>query len=340
MKNTKKNALVLLLITVIVLFFLLKDEFPEIVEVIRNVNLYWFFLAAFAYFIYLWCKMITLYYLARRHSRKVNKKNLLTQTFIIQFFNGITPFATGGQPMEVYLLKKKGVKVATATNVIVQNFILYQTALITYGVIALYLNAKYQLFTMNPVLNSLLILGFIINICVGVVLLFISFSTKFNNFVGMLIIKFATKMKLVKEKEKVIEKWHEKLEEFHSSAALLKKEKSIFLKGYLWNLIGLTAFYLVPYLLFLSLGTSSIAPITPMVSIVGSAYVLIIGIFVPIPGGSGGIEWGFTQLFGKYLISSVLSALLILWRFVTYYACTIIGGILFSITKGDVKECE
>lgn len=337
MKDTKKNAIVLLLITAIILYFLLKDEFLSVVEVIRNVNIWWLLLATLGFLIYLWFKAITMHLLAKRYSSKVNRKNLFTQTLIIQFFNGITPFSTGGQPMEVYLLKKKGIKIATATNIIVQNFILYQLALITYGVIALFLNGHFHLFTMNNLLHTLILLGFIINIAVGIILLFISFSTKFNNFVGTLVIKLATKVKIVKNREKVIEKWHEKLEEFHSSALLLKKEKMILVKGYLYNLIGLTTFYLIPFFVVLSFGLES-ASISILVSITGSAYVLLIGNFVPIPGGSGGIEWGFLELFGRYLSTNVLSATLILWRFITYYASTIIGGILFSITKGDVKK--
>lgn len=339
MKDTKKNAILLLFITFIVLFFLLKDDFHNIMEVIQNVNFVWLLLAILVYFFYIWFKAITIYILTKEHSEKIRLKDMLNQTIITQFFNGITLFSTGGQPMEVYMLKKKGIKVATATNIIVQNFIVYQLALITYGIIAVLLNYKLRLFTMNSALQTLIVLGFIINIVVGVVLLFISFSTKFNDFVGTCIIRFATKVKLVKNQEKVIEKWHEKLDDFHQGAVLLKRKKSILVKGYLYNLLGLTAFYLVPFFVVFSLGIEK-ETLSLVVSLVGSAYVLVIGNFVPIPGGSGGIEWGFVQLFNSYLSASVLSATLILWRLITYYLPTAIGGILFSITKGDVKRCE
>lgn len=300
-------------------------------------NIIWFLIAIIVYCFYIWFKAITLYILTKEHSKKIKLKDMITQTIITQFFNGITPFSTGGQPMEVYMLKKKGIKVATATNIIVQNFILYQLALITYGFIAVFLNEQLHIFTMNSALQTLIILGFVINIVVGLVLLFISFSTKFNDFVGTFLIRLATKVKLVKNQERVIEKWHEKLDEFHSGAELLKRKKSILVKGYLYNLLGSTAFYLVPFFVVHSLGLAT-ENLEILVSIVGTAYVLVIGNFVPIPGGSGGIEWGFVQLFSSYLSAPVLSATLILWRMITYYIPTSVGGILFSITKGDVKE--
>ena len=69
----------------------------------------------------------------------VNEKEKLSlaQAFqhmiITQFFNGITPFSTGGQPMEIYMLKNHGFRYTKATNVIMQNFIVYQLALVIFG---------------------------------------------------------------------------------------------------------------------------------------------------------------------------------------------------------------
>jgi uncharacterized membrane protein YbhN (UPF0104 family) len=71
---------------------------------------------------------------------------------------------------------------------------------------------------------------------------------------------------------------------------------------------------------------------------VSSAFVLIIGNFVPIPGGSGGIEYGFLKFFGIFVTSSILSSGLIVWRFITYYLGIIIGGVALGFFKGDGKK--
>ena len=68
-------------------------------------------------------------------------------------------------------------------------------------------------------------------------------------------------------------------------------------------------------------------------TITASAYVYVIGAFVPIPGASGGIEYGFTQFYGNFLNIKTTFALLIIWRFITYYLGIIIGGLLFSLEK-------
>ena len=61
------------------------------------------------------------------------------------------------------------------------------------------------------------------------------------------------------------------------------------------------------------------------------------GSFVPIPGASGGIEFGFMQFYGNFITGSSLTAVLIVWRFITYYFPMIVGALVFSLEK-KVKE--
>ena len=73
--------------------------------------------------------------------------------------------------------------------------------------------------------------------------------------------------------------------------------------------------------------------VTPGVGVVTSAYIMIIGSFVPIPGGTGGLEYGFMQFYGNFIKGSVLSAAMLVWRFVTYYFGIILGAIALYIKR-------
>ena len=105
---------------------------------------------------------------------------------------------------------------------------------------------------------------------------------------------------------------------------------------FFFNLIALFLFYLVPYFVFM--GLNSNLEIGPLEVVVSSAFILIIGNFVPIPGGSGGIEYGFLQFFGSFASGAFVSSALIIWRFVTYYLGIIIGGISLGFFKGDENK--
>ena len=70
------------------------------------------------------------------------------------------------------------------------------------------------------------------------------------------------------------------------------------------------------------------------------AYVMIIGSFVPIPGGTGGIEYSFIFFF-QYLISgSILHAAMLVWRLISYYLGMIFGAIALSLYRKKEKKCE
>ena len=75
-----------------------------------------------------------------------------------------------------------------------------------------------------------------------------------------------------------------------------------------------------------------------MNTLTSSAYVLLIGAFVPIPGASGGIEYGFVKFFGNFLSNSMTNAVLLVWRFITYYFGMIIGMIAFNLDERSNGE--
>lgn len=336
MKSLKKNTLILLFITLVILFFVLKDDYDVILNNLILANK-WLILAGTIMIVLYWVfKALCLYLIVKEYNKNVKYITMFKQILVTQFFNGVTPFSTGGQPMQVYMLKNSGVKVAAATNIIVQDFIMYQFALIVIGLFALVANFYYNFFAVSQTLYSLIIIGFLINLAVGLVLLFVSFSKKFNDYIGKLVINIASRTRFVKDKDAVISKWEEKLAEFHSGAKLFKKKKMLFVKCFCAHLLGLIVYYIIPFFVFLSFDIDLSISIPAVIT--SSAFVLIIGNFVPIPGGSGGIEYGFLEFFGSFIPGSILSSGLIVWRFITYYLGIIVGGITLGFYKGDEKK--
>ena len=334
MKNAKRNTIILLLIAVVVMYFILKDDFQSIVENLLLANKWLILFSLCLVCLYWLFRAISLYLIVKRYKKKIRFKVIFHQTLITQFFNGITPFATGGEPMQVYMLTKSGVKVANATNIIVQEFIMYQIALVLIGFLSLLLNFKFNLCSVTPVLGNMIILGFVINIIIGLFLIFVSFSKKFSNYVVKLALKLGVKFKIIKDIEKTTNSLNEKLEEYNESGTMLKKNKKLFFNCVMLNFAALVIFYLIPYFIFLSLGYD----IGLMQVFVSSSFILLIGNFVPIPGGSVGIEGAYLLFFEKFLPSAPLNASLIIWRGITYYFGIIVGGISLGFFKGDVKK--
>ena len=100
----------------------------------------------------------------------------------------------------------------------------------------------------------------------------------------------------------------------------------------------MTFYFLVPLPLAYALGVGS--SINIISTIAAGSYIYNMGCYVPIPGATGGMEVGFFGFFGNfYTDSAILSSLMILWRFITYYLPTLIGAIAFNIGPGkDAKK--
>ena len=326
LKNIKKNTIVLCIITFIVLFILLKDDFDNIVSILFRMDIKYILLALLFYLLSISIKGLV-NYLIVHNKNKLSIREAIKHNVITQFFNGVTPFASGGQPMEIYMLTEHDISLAKATNYTLQSFVLYQVALVICGLIAVIYNLYSDLFTTNYFLRECVLLGFVINIIVVIFLIFISFSKK-SVVIAKKIFKRVNKLFHNRFDE---EKIFKVLDDFYQTERELKKNKKLVILGILLNIVSLVCFYVTP--LFVVSGLHETTNLTFIHTITASAYVYIIGSCVPIPGGTGGIEYGFTQFFGMLIPNSQLQASLISWRFITYYFGIIIGAILFDFEK-------
>lgn len=334
-KSIKKNAIFLLALTIIVLYFILKDDLPGVVEALSNTNYVFIIIAVILYFSSIFLRALATY-LTIDNRKKISLIEAVKHNTIVQFFNGITPFYVGGQPAEIYMLTKHGLSVSKSTSIVVQNFIFYQTALVIFGILAVIYNGIFHIFPSSKLLEKLVLLGFAINIIVLIALYLVTLCKEKVKKVSEYLLRLLSKLKIIKDMDRKKEQLFEKIDEFHSSSRELCKQKSLFIKGVILNFISLIALYITP--LFIAYALHDFTSLTAINTLVTSAYVLIIGAFIPAPGASGGIEYGFISFFGAFLPRVVLNSALLIWRLITYYLGMIAGALLVNTERGESKK--
>ena len=325
------NFVVLLLVTVIVLFLCLKDNYHAIINTLISMDIKWLIVGFICILMYWFLKTLPLYYFTKSHKKNFTYKSAVILLLRTQFVNAITPFATGGQPYQVYYLNKEGIRSSTSTSIILENFIVYQIALVFLGIIAMVCNFFFQIFPHNDLLTHLITLGFIINTLVIVVSFIVAFGKNISKKILHFGITVLSKLKIVKDKEKKLEKWNESITNFHKSAKVLMEDKKLFFSMIIVNLVALSILYMIP--VFVLYAAGSFDKVNVGIAIIASAYVMLIGSFVPIPGGTGGLEYGFMRFYGFFIRGSLLSATMLIWRFITYYFGLIVGGIAFNVNR-------
>ena len=78
---------------------------------------------------------------------RMQKGNRLWNSFKVvmsgHFFNAITPFASGGQPMQAFIMMKQGIPLGTSASVLLSKFIIYQLTLTLYSLVVLILQLNF-----------------------------------------------------------------------------------------------------------------------------------------------------------------------------------------------------
>lgn len=329
--KNKLNILLLILVTVIVLYISLKDDFNEVVQGLTQLKLFWILIAFIFVIGYYFFRTLSLFNFVKKFKEDITFKKIFKIVFITQFFDGITPSSSGGQPYQIYAFKKEDIKLVDATNIAIQNFIVYQIALVLLGLIAVISNKYLKLFDQLGIIKNLILLGFIINVIVIIGLFSLAFMKKLNKFIVKIVVKILSKLKIIKNKDEIIENLNTTVETFHDGALILLKNKKDFVKTIFFNFMALLLLYSIPAIIIF--GQGDYISINVLESIIASAHVMLIGSFIPIPGASGGLEYAFTQFYGVFIKNASLTLVMLLWRTLTYYFGVIVGAVLLNIRK-------
>ena len=332
------NLITIIVVVALVLIVSLNYNFDTIAYHIINMNNLWFIIAIIVMMISRLIIGICSYMMVKINEEYVSIWKMIQINYIIPFFHGITPFSGGGQPMEIYYLHNEGISKTKSTNIVLQNFILFQSALIILSIIAVFYNFFFKLFPSDSVMRGLVTLGFVINFLVLLFSYMLSFSKKVNKFILNKGVSFLAKIKIIKNVDTTREKLNNYINKFYTSAAFLKKQKGRVVFVLLLNVLSLIIQYSVPYVVAVGMGVSHLSFLS---IVVATTYVMMIGSFVPIPGGTGGIEYGFVYFVG-YIIdeTGLVTAIMLIWRLISYYFAMVIGAVSLIFYRKKEKECE
>ena len=167
--KNKLNIVILILVTILVLYISLKDNFLEVIDGLTKINIFWIIIALIFALGYYYFRTLSLLTFVKKFKDNISFKKIFKIVFVTQFFDGITPSSSGGQPYQIYAFSKENIKVIDGTNIAIQNFIVYQIALVLLGLIAVLSNKYLNLFDDLGVIKKLILLGFIINVLVIII---------------------------------------------------------------------------------------------------------------------------------------------------------------------------
>jgi uncharacterized protein (TIRG00374 family) len=257
-------------------------------------------------------------------------------SMIGRFFDAVTPFGSGGQAVQGYVLIKDGMQPGYVVLIIVIKSIAYQFAIAVMSVLAMIFFGP---FFRNRISNLMVfvIIGLVINV---IVLFFYTvFFIRKEKALKIIftLINLLRKFKLIKRPFRYKRYAHKEVTLFREGLGHIASKPNMLVKTFIYQVIRLLFLYSVPVFIYLAIENKT----TELIHIISSQAVLtMIASYVPLPGASGGTE-GIGYLFFKiFFRENIVLSVVLLWRILTYYSKILIGGVFTLISPEKPLDSE
>lgn len=325
-----RNAIVFILLIILTFYIILKDQNTgEMFQVLGTVKIQYILIAILCMCIYILGESINI----GRTLKALNEKTTFFQNIkyalIGFFFSGITPAASGGQPMQIYYMYKDKISVANSTLALLINLSSMQVVTISLALVSVIINHN----IMNTALICFFVIGILLNASALTLLIIAIFYKKLLQKIINSVVKIMKKIK-IRNVEKKQEKIENELSKYQASSDYIKGHKKVILKTICTTYIQFLAFYSVSYWVYRSFGLNEYN-ILRIISIQSVLYGTVSGI--PSPGAVGVTEGGFIELFKTVFPQTMISGAMILNRGINFYLLIIVSAI---ITMINAIKCQ
>ena len=262
---------------------------------------------------------------------KVRPLVAIKTSLLGKFYDGITPFSTGGQPMQIYYMTTKGIGGAESSAIVLIRYFGSMFAFTVLGAAFMIAGAAKNVLAGVSGSTLLLVAGWVglaINFLLPLfILFFVLFPRLARKLTGWFIF-VGVKLKIVKHKERTMRKALRTVKDFiHCFRIIVRRPVCLvlfLLCCFAENFLTLS----VPFFVMNALS----CPLDGMFfTIIALNVFTTFGVsFIPTPGNTGVIE-GMGVLAFSAAAGATLAWSVLFWRFSVYYIYILIG-IVWTIT--------
>ena len=346
----KKNLKYVLNIAFIVLigyltFRLLfgKQEFSDIIRDLHLADKRWLVLGVAFVFFFVAGESVIIKYMLHLFKQDIPFPRCLKYSFIGFFFSCITPSSSGGQPAQMYYMKKDDIKLGYSTLVMLVITVAYKAVLVILGVLFLIFQFGYIKIHLGK-LGWLLALGFVLNIAYIVGLAFIFYKPLWARKMGIKIVNRLTGWRIVKQKnnEKYVNKIKRICDNYIVGADYIRNNLHTVGNIFLITIVQRVFLLAVTWIVYRAYGLSgtSFMQIIALQTMVGIAVEML-----PLPGAIGVTEGCFIYIFADVFTKELVNPAMLLSRGLSFYVLLMMSAVVtvvahIIVMKRDKKKIE
>lgn len=318
---------------VMLVYMCFVDDPAAILDALLKAKPQFLLLAVAFILIYWFLEAVGLHIISKAITPGVKFKDILTVAVIGQYFNCITPFASGGQPIQAYYMVKYGANLGSSLTALLSKFISYQFVLTIYSLVLLVL--RLPVVTDQPLMITLVIVGYAVNAVVIVCLFMLAFFKKPTVKIAHFIVRLLGKIHIVRDVPAKLKYIDDEMDMYCENFRFIKSKPWLVVKVCLVTVLQLTVYFGISFVIYLGFGCSGSDLLTILAC---QAFVLLISSFVPLPGALGAAESSYV-LFFQPIFGPFVNLSTFIWRFLTFYFAIIVGMIVtFAANRGIGKR--
>ena len=247
------------------------------------------------------------------------------------YYNLVTPFASGSQPMQIYLLTKNRVSISKSTALITNKTVVFQSVVTIYTIATVFLN-KDLLNKEVSAVTLFIMAGLCMNVVTIVSGLLIVLNPKKVKVLSNKIIASLNKIKFINLKSNNINKF---IDEYNRSIVGFIKHKNDLVKSIILTIIQITIYFSISYCIYKAFDLNKVSYITLLV-LQNFLYMSVSPI--PTPGNVGANEIAFISIFSNVFPKEFIGYAVFLYAILVYYIILLISGVFTIKTHYELNK--
>ena len=239
------------------------------------------------------------------------------------YYNLVTPFASGSQPMQIYALNKYDINLSKSIAIVTNKTVLFQTVVTIYSAVIIFLNIEI-LKNELPSMLVLMSIGMVMNIVslVGGMLIVLAPNTM--KIIVKVIVNILYRLNIFKSLNKKIHTINKFIDEYSYSIKLFIKNKKALCLSIILTIIQLTVFFSISYCVYKAFNLNGLS-IFEVLSLQVFLYMSVSPI--PTPGNVGANEVAFLTIFANVFPGNIIGYSVFLYSIYVYYFLVVVCGV-------------
>ena len=242
------------------------------------------------------------------------------------YYNLVTPFASGSQPMQIYALNKYDINLSKSIAIVTNKTVLFQTVVTIYSAVIIFLNID-VLKNELPSILVLMSIGMVMNIVslLGGMLIVLSPNTM--KIIVKVIVNILYRLNIFKSLNKKIHTINKFIDEYSYSIKLFIKNKKALCLSIILTIIQLTVFFSISYCVYKAFNLNGLS----LFDVLALQVFLYMSVSpIPTPGNVGANEVAFLTIFSNVFPGNIIGYSVFLYSIYVYYFLVVVCG-LFTI---------